>query len=109
MPPCGLSRIATKTVVSAERVAARSGVSAIRKQVADLPLSLVLTDEMSLMPTRRLSSLETLWISAHVSSSGLAQGATDDPRAGPVSARWQPEEAVSLVIGEQATPVGASP
>ncbi|NCU00932.1 c-type cytochrome biogenesis protein CcmI [Candidatus Macondimonas diazotrophica] len=84
-------------------------VGAIRKQVADLPLSLVLTDEMSLMPTRRLSSLETLWISAHVSSSGLAQGATDDPRAGPVSARWQPEEAVSLVIGEQATPVGASP
>lgn len=84
-------------------------VGAIRKRVADLPLSLVLTDDMSLMPARLLSSLERLWISAHVSSSGTAQGAAGDPRAGPVSARWQPGETVSLVIGDQTAPVGASP
>ena len=84
-------------------------VAAVRRRVADLPLDLVLTDDMSLVPTRRLSSVETLWISARVSTSGSAEGAPDDPRAAPVASHWKPEEEVSLVIGGKPDPASATP
>ena len=84
-------------------------VAAIRRRVADLPLDLALEDGMSLVPTRRLSSLKTLWISARVSTSGTAEGAPDDPRAAPVAADWNPEEKVSLVIGGKPAQAGANP
>ena len=84
-------------------------VAAIRRRVADLPLDLALEDGMSLVPTRRLSSLETLWISARVSMSGTAEGAPDDPRAAPVAAHWNPEEKVSLLIGGKPAQAGVSP
>lgn len=84
-------------------------VAAVRRRVADLPLDLVLTDDMSLLPTRRLSTLETLWISARISTGGSAEGAPDDPRAAPVAAHWKPDEQVSLRIGGQPAPAGASP
>lgn len=83
-------------------------VAAIRRRVADLPLDLVLSDDMSLVPTRRLSALETLWISARVSKSGTAEGGPDDPRAAPVAAHWNPEEKVSLMISGKPTQPGAA-
>ena len=84
-------------------------VAAIRRRVADLPLDLVLTDDMSLVPTRRLSALETLWISARISTSGNAEGAPDDPRTEPVAAHWTAEETVSLVIVGKPTQAGVTP
>jgi len=84
-------------------------VAAVRRRIADLPLDLVLTDDMSLVPTRRLSALETLWISARVSTSGNAQGAPDDPRTEPVAAHWKAGERVSLRIGGKPIQPGATP
>ena len=74
-------------------------VAALRRRVADLPLSMVLNDDMSLMPQRPLSALDTLWVSARVSRSGSADSSPDDPRAAAVSAHWGQGEAVRLVIG----------
>lgn len=73
-------------------------VAALRRRVADLPLSMVLND-MSLMPQRPLSALDTLWISARISRSGSADSSPDEPRAPAVSAHWGQGEAVRLVIG----------
>ncbi len=73
-------------------------VAALRRRVADLPLSIVLNDDMSLMPQRPLSALDTLWISARISRSGSADSSPDEPRAPAVSAHWGQTEAVRLVI-----------
>ncbi len=74
-------------------------VAALRRRVADLPLSMVLSDDMSLMPQRPLSALDTLWVSARISRSGSADSSPDEPRASAVSAHWGQGEAVRLVIG----------
>lgn len=74
-------------------------VAALRRRVADLPLSMVLSDDMSLMPQRPLSALDTLWVSARISRSGSADSSPDEPRAPAVSAHWGQGEAVRLVIG----------
>ena len=74
-------------------------VAALRRRVADLPLSMVLSDDMSLMPQRPLSALDTLWVSARISRSGSADSSPDEPRAPAVSAHWGQTEAVRLVIG----------
>lgn len=74
-------------------------VAALRRRVADLPLSVVLSDDMSLMPQRPLSALDTLWVSARISRSGSADSSPDEPRAPAVSAHWGQGEAVRLVIG----------
>jgi len=74
-------------------------VAALRRRVADLPLLMVLSDDMSLMPQRPLSALDTLWVSARISRSGSADSSPDEPRAPAVSAHWGQGEAVRLVIG----------
>lgn len=74
-------------------------VAALRRRVADLPLSMVLSDDMSLMPQRPLSALDTLWVSARVSRSGSADSSPNEPRASAVSAHWGQGEVVRLVIG----------
>jgi cytochrome c-type biogenesis protein CcmH len=89
------------TVFVVVRAAPEGGmpVAALRRRVADLPLSLVLSDDMSLLPQRPLSTLDTLWISARVSRSGSADSSPDEPRAPAVSAEWGQTEAVRLLIG----------
>jgi cytochrome c-type biogenesis protein CcmH len=83
-------------------------VAAVRRRVADLPLSMVLSDAMSLMPQRPLSALDTLWISARISRSGSADSSPDEPRAPAVSTHWGQGEAVRLVIGGAPPAAGAA-
>ena len=47
-------------------------LAAVRKQVKDLPIKLVLNDEMAMMPSLKLSSFEQFTVGARVSKSGQA-------------------------------------
>lgn len=55
----------------------RMPVVALRRQVSDLPIDFVLTDEQAMVPGTRLADFESLVVTARISRSGLAKDVVD--------------------------------
>lgn len=72
---------------------------AVKKlQVAGFPLTVVLDDNDSLMPTKKLSELEQVQLSARISASGEAMARSGDFESVPVEVEGAPEVAAALLI-----------
>lgn len=72
---------------------------AVKKlQATGFPLTVVLDDTDSLMPTMKLSELEQVQLSARISASGEATARRGDFEAAPVDVDAGPEGAAALVI-----------
>jgi len=53
-------------------------LAAVRKQVRDFPLDIVLNDEMAMMPNLKLSSFDKVTVGARISKTGQAIPANGD-------------------------------
>ena len=73
-------------------------LAAVRKQVKDLPLSVVLDDSMAMMPNMKLSSFEKVEVIARISKSGMATSQSGDLQSLTVSATAGQKEQVKLTI-----------
>lgn len=58
--------------IYARPVGGRMPLAAVRKQVSDLPLEVVLDDSMAMMPGNELSSVDEVEVGARISASGQA-------------------------------------
>ncbi|MEO6169622.1 MAG: tetratricopeptide repeat protein [Lysobacter sp.] len=72
---------------------------AVKKlQAGSFPLTVTLDDNDSLMPTRKLSELEDVQLSARISASGEAMARSGDFESAPVDVATAPEVAAALLI-----------
>lgn len=71
-------------------------LAAVRKQVKDLPLTVVLTDAMAMMPQFKLSAFKAFKVGARVSMSGTPTKQAGDITAGPVAASLGDDLKLSL-------------
>lgn len=74
-------------------------VAVQKHSLQDLPLSIVLSDEDSPMPTQRLSALREVELVARLSASGNAMRQEDDLESAPVRVSLPAKAPVELVIG----------
>ncbi|KAB7763625.1 tetratricopeptide repeat protein [Xanthomonas maliensis] len=74
-------------------------VAVEKHRLADLPLTVTLDDNDSPMPTRRLSSLQQVQVSARLSRSGTAQRQAEDVDTEPVTVQLPAKAPVELLIG----------
>jgi cytochrome c-type biogenesis protein CcmH len=96
----------------------RMPLAIVRKQVKELPVSVILDDSMAMTPTMKLSNFADVVIEARVSKSGSATRGPGDLEAERVTARVGSESPVELTInqvagetkpGQGPSPPGASP
>lgn len=72
---------------------------AVKKlQAGNFPLIVVLDDNDSLMPTKKLSELDHVQLSARISASGEAMPRSGDFESAPVDVKAGPEAAAALLI-----------
>lgn len=76
-------------------------VAAKKLQAGSFPLTVVLDDNDSLMPTAKLSALEHVQLSARISASGDAMSRSGDFESAPVQVETAPEVAAALLIDRQ--------
>ncbi|MGY1457743.1 MULTISPECIES: tetratricopeptide repeat protein [unclassified Luteimonas] len=74
-------------------------VAAERHEVSTLPLEIVLDDGDSPMPTRLLSQLDVVLVSARISASGTVERSADDVESAAVRVSLPNSGIVELVIG----------
>ena len=74
-------------------------VAAERHTIQELPLDIVLDDSDSLMPTRKLSELDEVEISARLSAGGTADRQEGDIESAAVRVKLPSDQVVELVIG----------
>ncbi|MDQ2702263.1 MAG: tetratricopeptide repeat protein [Pseudomonadota bacterium] len=74
-------------------------VAAERHTLQDLPLDIVLDDSDSLMPTRKLSEMAAVEVSARISAGGTADRQEGDVESAPIRVELPSAQAVELVIG----------
>jgi cytochrome c-type biogenesis protein CcmH len=76
-------------------------VAAERHEVASLPREVVLDDDDSPMPTRTLSQLDTVLVSARISAGGTAERSADDIESAQVRVVLPSAATVELVLGDE--------
>ena len=74
-------------------------VAAERHTIQELPLDIVLDDSDSLMPTRKLSELDEVEISARLSAGGTADRQEGDIESAAIRVKLPSDQVVELVIG----------
>lgn len=74
-------------------------VAAERHTLRELPLDIVLDDSDNLMPTRKLSELDAVEVSARVSAGGTADRREGDLESAPVRVELPSDQVVELMIG----------
>ncbi len=73
-------------------------VAVKRFAVADLPISVTLTDVDAMIPTRKLSQMDSIKVSARISLSGMPKAETGDITSDVVTVTKNNTEAIPLVI-----------
>lgn len=76
-------------------------VAAERHDVSALPLDIVLDDADSPMPTRPLSQLDVVLVSARISASGTVDRSADDVESAAVRVSLPDSDVVELVLGAE--------
>jgi cytochrome c-type biogenesis protein CcmH len=76
-------------------------VAVEKHTIADLPLTVILDDGDSPMPTARLSALQNIEVIARVSASGNAMRQDGDLESKPVRVRLPADKPVRLVLGAE--------
>jgi cytochrome c-type biogenesis protein CcmH len=74
-------------------------LAAVRKQVRDLPLQIVLNDALAMMPDLKISNFDNVQVNARISKSGRANESSGDLVAASVAAVPGQDQVVDLVIG----------
>ncbi len=75
-------------------------LAAVRKQVKDLPIEVILDDSMAMMPTMKLSSFKQVEIIARISKSGSAKAQSGDLQSDSHIASAGQKETVKLRINK---------
>ena len=75
-------------------------LAAVRKQVKDLPIEVILDDSMAMMPTMKLSSFKQVEIVARISKSGSAKAQSGDLQSDSHIASAGQKETVKLRINK---------
>ncbi|MCK4865330.1 MAG: c-type cytochrome biogenesis protein CcmI [Gammaproteobacteria bacterium] len=73
-------------------------LAAVRKQVKDLPVEVILDDSMAMMPNMKMSSFEKVHVVARVSKSGSAMPQSGDLESEAHEARAGQKEKIELTI-----------
>lgn len=73
-------------------------LAAVRKQVKDLPVEITLDDSMAMMPQMKISTFDSVNVSAKVSKSGNAGVSEGDRNSDVVMVTFPADDSVELVI-----------